>query len=421
MNANTTKATLDTNVNQFPTLTYNWLKINRTHLKGSVNAECDAEQGSLPAGVAVEKKDFSPLYESYAKAEKTSQNSVGATVHDAATLHDASLIETLVCAETGMGKPFDMQFNDAITANKIQSAVYTVKEGTIAKQPVLLHFEPQAGTATAAEQYIVAEQNTESTFILDYGAGKSDEENTVLARKASSGKDDAASNTSLFGVRTRVYAGENAIVHLVKVNLLGQSFTHFDSIGTIVADNAKVQVVQIELGAKDVFTGNYENLFGRKSSCSGEFGYVAKADHTLDINYVAHQTGKETDSKMNVRGVVMDQAAKTWRGTIDFIRRAKNATGDEQEDVLLMSPDVVNKTLPVILCDEEAVEGRHGASIGKLGADILFYMQSRGIDEKTAEALMIKSKIYAVCRFIPDKALVEKIQNYIEEIGRAHV
>ena len=269
-----------------------------------------------------------------------------------------------------------MQFNDAITANKIQSAVYTVKEGTIAKQPVLLHFEPQAGTATAAEQYIVAEQNTESTFILDYGAGKSDD------------KDTDSANTSLFGVRTRVYAGENAIVHLVKVNLLGQSFTHFDSIGTIVADNAKVQVVQIELGAKDVFTGNYENLFGRKSSCSGEFGYVAKADHTLDINYVAHQTGKETASTMNVRGVVMDQAAKTWRGTIDFIRGAKNATGDEQEDVLLMSPDVVNKTLPVILCDEEAVEGRHGASIGKLGKDILFYMQTRGVDEKTAEELM---------------------------------
>jgi len=404
MNANTTKATLDTNVNQFPTLTYNWLKINRTHLKGSVNAECDAEQGSLPAGVTVEKKDFTPLYESYAKAEKDLQNGGGATVHDAVTLHDASAIETLVRAETGMGKPFDMQFNDAITANKIQSAVYTVKEGTIAKQPVLLHFEPQAGTATAAEQYIVAEQNTESTFILDYGAGKSDD------------KDTDSANTSLFGVRTRVYAGENAIVHLVKVNLLGQSFTHFDSIGTIVADNAKVQVVQIELGAKDVFTGNYENLFGRKSSCSGEFGYVAKADHTLDINYVAHQTGKETDSKMNVRGVVMDRAAKTWRGTIDFIRGAKNATGDEQEDVLLMSPDVVNKTLPVILCDEEAVEGRHGASIGKLGKDILFYMQTRGVDEKTAEELMIKAKITSVCHFIPDEKLVEKIQNYIEEV-----
>src|SRR5574344_2663997 len=398
MNANTTKATLDTNVNQFPTLTYNWLKINRTHLKGSVNAECDAEQGSLPAGVTVEKKDFSPLYESYAKAEKASQNGGGET------LHDASAIETLVRAETGMGKPFDMQFNDAITANKIQSAVYTVKEGTIAKQPVLLHFEPQAGTATAAEQYIIAEQNTESTFILDYGAGKSDD------------KDTDSEKNSLFGVRTRVYAGENAIVHLVKVNLLGQSFTHFDSIGTIVADNAKVQVVQIELGAKDVFTGNYENLFGRKSSCSGEFGYVAKADHTLDINYVAHQTGKETDSKMNVRGVVMDRAAKTWRGTIDFIRGAKNATGDEQEDVLLMSPDVVNKTLPVILCDEEAVEGRHGASIGKLGKDILFYMQTRGVDEKTAEELMIKAKITSVCHFIPDDKLVEKIQNYIEEV-----
>ena len=90
--------------------------------------------------------------------------------------------------------------------------------------------------------------------------------------------------------------------------------------------------------------------------------------------------------------------------------------GDEQEDVRLLSPDVVNKSLPVILCDEEAVEGRHGCSIGKVDMEKLFYMQSRGVDEKTARELLTKAKVSKVSRFIPDEGLVEEINSFVEAI-----
>ncbi len=45
---------------------------------------------------------------------------------------------------------------------------------------------------------------------------------------------------------------------------------------------------------------------------------------------------------------------------------------------LLLGEDVVNRTIPLILCAEEDVEGNHGASIGQLDEDILFYMNSEG-------------------------------------------
>lgn len=382
MSANTK---LDTNVNQFPTLTYNWLKINRTHLSATVNGGCKSNlDGNTP----------------------DAQNMPSGITRTTNNVTQEAAYKVLAQSETGLGKPFDAQFNEVIVNSAVDIVEYTVNENQKISEPLKERFSPQDNTASVAERIIVAKANSESTFIFDYSSANGSGAHDVTAE----------ANNSLFGIRTRVFAEENAIVHLVTVNMLNKTFTHFDSIGSVVSENAKVEVVQIELGAKDVFTGNYENLTGRKAACSGEFGYVANKNNTLDINYVAHQTGKETDSKMNVRGVVMDKAAKIWRGTIDFIRGAKNATGDEQEDVLLLSPDVVNKTLPVILCDEEAVEGRHGASIGKLGKDILFYMQTRGVDEKTAEELMIRAKITSVCHFIPDEKLVEKIENYIEEV-----
>ena len=81
----------------------------------------------------------------------------------------------------------------------------------------------------------------------------------------------------------------------------------------------------------------------------------------------------------------------------------------------MLDESVHNKSLPVILCDEEDVEGRHGASVGRLGADLLFYMQTRGVDAKTAQEMMIKAKITSLCRFIPDENLVSRIADYVEE------
>lgn len=86
----------------------------------------------------------------------------------------------------------------------------------------------------------------------------------------------------------------------------------------------------------------------------------------------------------------MDEAQKTLRFTIDFKNGSAGSVGDEQEDVLLLGEDVINRTMPIILCQEEDVDGRHGATIGQLGEDLLFYMQSRGIDEEEAKRIMIK-------------------------------
>lgn len=369
---------INVDVNQFPTLTYNWLNINRTHLNAEVGGECEPAALKTPEGISLKKEEPSLFYSDDGNTKDLSDKN----------------LQELLQKQTGLGKPFDTQFNEIVLENKISVSKYVVPKDKKISEPVRLSFSPKDKTTSACDQIIYAEKNSESTFIMNYS--------------------NAENSTGLFGVRTRIYAEENAVVHIVKVNLLGKDFTHFDSIGSVLGDNAKVEVTQIELGAKSNYTGTYNCLEGRKSSCLGHVGYVATENQTLDINYVAHQTGKETSSQMNVNGVLDKKAQKVWRGTIDFVKGAKNSTGDEKEEVLLLSPEVVNKTLPVILCDEEDVEGHHGASIGRLDSDILFYMQTRGIDEKTAQEIMIKSKIYAVCRFIPDETLVQKIQNYIE-------
>ena len=356
---------LSADVNHFPSITWHHLHINHGHFEGSVDSGIEAKISSLPEAIVLQKKKLSDVY--------------GNSLH----------------VETQLGRAFDSEIDSMIENQSLSVNEFTVKAGSAVSAPVKISYTPRNGTFTAADTVIVAESGSESTFIFDYTSEKNAE--------------------GVFGNRIRVHCAENAVVRIVTVNILGGGIVHYNGIGSMVADGGRVDLVQIELGGKETFSGSYHNLYGYKASCNVQGGYAVQGDGLLDINYVAHQSGRESDSYSLFNGVLLDNAKKSWRGSIDFEHDAKGAKGDEQENVLLLSPSVVNKSMPVILCDEEDVEGRHGGSIGKLGEDELLYLETRGIDEMTARSMMIRSKINAVARFIPDQEIVQKVQEFLEE------
>ena len=110
-----------------------------------------------------------------------------------------------------------------------------------------------------------------------------------------------------------------------------------------------------------------------------------------------------------------DSAQKTFKGTIDFVSGSAGASGAENEDVLLIGEKVVNKTVPLILCAEEDVEGSHGASIGRVDEEHIFYMQSRGLPQEKIVQLMAQSKIAQIVNTIADEQVRARINN---KIGR---
>ena len=111
----------------------------------------------------------------------------------------------------------------------------------------------------------------------------------------------------------------------------------------------------------------------------------------LDVNHLARQRGRNTRSEIVTSGVLADSAKKTMRETIDLIHGAKGATGNEIETVLVTGDNIVNKTLPTILCDEDDVAGNHGASIGSVSPEQLGYLADRGISTTEAEALFARA------------------------------
>ena len=147
---------------------------------------------------------------------------------------------------------------------------------------------------------------------------------------------------------------------------------------------------------------------------TADIAYTVGNDAVLDMNYVALHEGKKSVSEIKTDGVLHENSKKLFRGTIDFKKGAAGAVGNEKEDVLLLDDDVVNQTIPLILCAEEDVEGNHGATIGKLDDDMVFYLESRGMELPKIYKMMAKARIDAVLRLVPDEKTKADVASYLE-------
>lgn len=340
-------------VNNFPSLTWNFLKINNASLESVEGIQAEPSV-SLVDGVAACGADGS-----------------------------------FASIATGMGAEFDSAFDEL----KLKARKFSVA----------------AGKKTDTVRVVYSAENDSCVDEIQIAAGEGSESNFIFTFKSSE------NFSGTVGARIRVAAEEKAVVRIGLVNLCGSDAKTFVSFGSKACDNATVETTEIILGGKENIWGNHNALEGYKSHFNGHNAYLVNDKESLDVNYVSLHTGRETESTMAVDGVVDGTGKKTWRGTIDFRNGCAESKGDEQENVLLLDPEVVNKSLPVILCDEEAVEGRHGASIGRLGKEILFYMQSRGVDEKTAQNLMIRAKINTAARCLGDEKTAEEVMDFVGE------
>ena len=334
-------------INKLPVPTWTWLKVNDKRVAvPEVIARAEAEVDSMPEEVKVGKVDF-----------------------------------TSVClgdVELGAGEEFRKLSHMAKTGG----ASYTVSAGVKVQEPVRISY--------------------------DFGA---DDESGKLSRTAFVLGEDAELTVVMtfkgcpkFGANDiRIRAAKTAKLTLVEIFDLDEDSNFVDSIGGRYLEKGGLKLIQIKKGKGNVALSCSADLDGYKSTLDIDTGYLVTGEDKLDINYVARHRGAKTDTKINVSGVLRDKADKTFRGTIDFIKGCKTATGDEREDVLLMDEGVHNSTVPLILCAEEDVEGAHGASIGKISEEILTYFASRGIPEAEVTELMAKSRIDAVAGRIPDE------------------
>lgn len=212
---------------------------------------------------------------------------------------------------------------------------------------------------------------------------------------------------------TKIIAEAGATVRLFQVQMLDKQSHHFSDVGIALGAGAKVEVYQAELGGAQAFAGCQAELSGERSNFTADTVYFGDGSRKLDLNYVARHTGRKTKSTMRAAGALFAGSDKIYRGTLDFRNGAAKAVGHETEETLLFSPDARNRTVPLILCDEEDVEGQHAATIGRMSPARQFYLQSRGLSEAQIKQLAVEAMFAPLVDKLPDEKLRQQVRVFL--------
>lgn len=279
----------------------------------------------------------------------------------------------------------------------------------------------EPGDEASATVRVAARPGTSSSASIDVVAAEDSELDLAISIDAACGADQAA----FAGSALRVFAGERSRVNVTVYLTCGAGVTCVEDSGFILDDDARVTVRHVVLGGSFTATGLAADLRGDRSRIDIDTSYLGAGADERDFNYIVRHRGKKTECNLDANGVLTGTSKKILRGTIDLMHGAKGAQGNERETVLLANKGVDNKTVPMILCDEDDVAGNHGATIGHVRPEQLFYMGCRGLSEKQAEELFISAKLEDAAITAPDEQMRDNVvrlastlvDNFEEEIA----
>ncbi len=242
---------------------------------------------------------------------------------------------------------------------------------------------------------ITANENTKSTVIIKYTSNQENESyhNGIIKAKAE----------------------KNSELNIVVVNLMNTKSNNFLAIENDFEENAKINYTIVDFGGKHSITNYYSNLQG--DNCDNQLNtiYLGKENQVFDLNYIGELRGKKSNIDIEVQGALKDISKKHFKGTIDFKKGCKKATGNENEACMLLSDTAKSIALPMLLCSEEEVEGNHSSSAGKIGEKELFYIMSRGFELKEAMKLMVRARFNQILEKIEKEELKNQIIDEIEK------
>ena len=285
--------------------------------------------------------------------------------------------------ECGMGP----EVTDYINSQVFEATYHEVPAHTTRKEPIVISVSAAANECTNTG--VMVREGAEATIVVVARAGEKNTETAAdnTGAKANAEVDAPATSAAL----VRIVAEKHARIHLVEMLGVDDDQQHLESVGIEAHEDAVCDVRQYALGGGAVGIGLAVNLVGNRARLDLNNRYHACHEELLDINHVARMRGCATRAEIAESGILNGSARKTLRATIDLIRGSKDAKGNEAETVQILGDGVVNKTMPVILCDEDNVAGNHGATIGSVSPEQIEYLQARGLSRHGAELLFVRA------------------------------
>ncbi|MBI3909526.1 MAG: Fe-S cluster assembly protein SufD [Armatimonadetes bacterium] len=290
------------------------------------------------------------------------------------------------------------------TALMEDGAFLHIPRGVIVEEPIHLVFIATRAPSGRGEPVvshprtlIVAEENSLATVIETYAGPDGDVYFTNAV--------------------TEIVAGENAVLDHYKVQQESEAAFHIATLHVQQARSSTFSSHSISLGGALVRNDVRAVLDGPGSESTLNGLYVARGQQHVDNHTVIDHAKSHCNSHELYKGILDGRATGVFNGKI-FVRPGAQKTDARQTNQnLLLSQDAVIDTKPQLEIFADDVRCTHGATVGQLDEDAIFYLRSRGIGVEEARGLLT----YAFASDVLGQFKIESLRTHLEELLHARL
>jgi Fe-S cluster assembly protein SufD len=262
-------------------------------------------------------------------------------------------------------------------------AFVRIPRGTVVERPIHLLFlalGEEEPFVAHPRNVIVAEENSQATLIESYVS--------------------VGDGLYFTNAVTELVVGENAVVHHYKVQRESRAAFHIAAVRIIQAHMATVSDFSLALGAALARTDILAVLKGEGGECALNGFYWVRDRQLVDHHTVIEHVAPHGTSREFYKGILEDEARGVFDGTIRVHPGAQKTDARQVNKNLLLSTDAVVNTNPRLHILADDVKCSHGASIGHLDEEALFYCRSRGLDAERARHVLTSAFASDILRTI---------------------
>ena len=210
---------------------------------------------------------------------------------------------------------------------------------------------------------------------------------------------------------TEIVAAENTVVDHYKLHQESKKAFHIATLQVYQDRSSIVRAFNATLGGK--LTRNEVNvvLDGEGAECNLDGLYLISGSQHVDNHTRLEHAKPHCDSREIYKGILDEKATGVFHGRIVVRPGAQKTDSKQTNNNLLLSDEALINTKPQLEIYADDVKCTHGATIGQLDPDALFYLRSRGIDETTARSLLI----YAFASQVVNRIKVDLVRTELDE------
>lgn len=299
------------------------------------------------------------------------------------------------------------------TAFLADGAYVHVARGAVAEQPIGLLYvttEEESPTVTHPRNLIVAEDQSQVAVIEDYVSAS--------PLKPASGLNGRSGSVPVFSnAVTEVVAGENAHVQHYLIEREHLKAYNVSTLRIEQGRSANVASHSLLLGGGLVRNNVHPVLAGEGGECLINGLFLGTGRQHLDNYMHVEHAAPHCGSRQFYNGILDGHAHGVFHGRIVVHQEAQKTDAKQTNRNLLLSDDAQIDTKPQLEIYADDVKCTHGATIGQIEENALFYLQSRGISEAEARKLLLM----AFAEECVERMGSEGARAHVERLIRAHL